>query len=147
VRAPEHLRACGRLRIFNSVTAARAAVETAEGHGEATSPEDGPRRFVFREETVATDVMFITRRELGAMLTLSPKTLEAWSREGYGPRPVKIGPRRIAYKLSTVTRWLRANGRYGQRSAPRPTRSRGGRRRPTRSTPCLPSAGFLRAAP
>jgi len=70
-----------------------------------------------------TRITFITRPDFAAMILRAPKTLETWARAGYGPRPVKLGVRRVAYRLTEVDRWLRENARRARQSARRPMRS------------------------
>ena len=42
------------------------------------------------------------------MLHVSPKTLERWRVEGFGPRFIRVG-RRPLYRLSDIEAWLDAN--------------------------------------
>jgi predicted DNA-binding transcriptional regulator AlpA len=44
----------------------------------------------------------LSRSEFCSMFNISVSTSERWARLGYGPRPIKIGPRRIGYRLSDV---------------------------------------------
>ena len=44
----------------------------------------------------------LSRSEFCSMFNISLSTSERWARLGYGPRPIKIGPRRIGYRLSDV---------------------------------------------
>ena len=48
----------------------------------------------------------LSRREVAEILLVSPKTLEAWARSEYGPRPLRIGRRRIAYRAGDIRDWL-----------------------------------------
>ena len=50
----------------------------------------------------------ITRAELCEFLTISPATSERWGREGFGPRAIKIGPRRVGYRLADVLAFITA---------------------------------------
>lgn len=37
---------------------------------------------------------------------LSPRTMERWRRSGYGPRFVRLGPRRVGYTEAAIVAWL-----------------------------------------
>jgi predicted DNA-binding transcriptional regulator AlpA len=56
----------------------------------------------------ATGSRLITRAEKCAMLNISPSTSERWGREGFGPRAIKIGPRRVGYRLADVLAFITA---------------------------------------
>lgn len=45
-----------------------------------------------------------TARFLGVAVT----TLERWAREGHGPRPIKIGPRRLGYRTRDLIAFIEA---------------------------------------
>lgn len=48
----------------------------------------------------------LSRRELAAMLTISEKTLARWASDGLGPKAIRIGPRRVAYRVGDLRDWL-----------------------------------------
>lgn len=48
----------------------------------------------------------ISRAELCDLAGVALSTAEAWSRAGIGPRPVKIGPRRVGYRMAEVRDFL-----------------------------------------
>jgi predicted DNA-binding transcriptional regulator AlpA len=56
---------------------------------------------------------FTDERALGDWLNLSPITLQAWRRQGKGPRFFKVG-RLVRYSVADVRAWLAANMRGGK---------------------------------
>jgi hypothetical protein len=52
----------------------------------------------------------LTRREAARYLGRSVKTLEAWSRQGIGPRAVKDGMGRALYELEDLDRFVVGEG-------------------------------------
>lgn len=48
----------------------------------------------------------ISRAELCSLAGVALSTAEAWSRLGIGPRPIKIGPRRVGYRMTEVRAFL-----------------------------------------
>jgi helix-turn-helix protein len=63
-----------------------------------------------------SDAVFLTTRQLGALILKSTITLEEWRREGRGPAYVKLGAgrgARILYRRSDVDAWLQAQTRGG----------------------------------
>ncbi len=51
---------------------------------------------------------FVTEREAAAFLGISVRTLQRWRTEpprGGAPQFYKFGRRRVAYRLSTLSRW------------------------------------------
>lgn len=48
----------------------------------------------------------LTSQEVGALLGLSPRTLEGWRRRGHGPRFVRLSGRRLGYRQADVERWI-----------------------------------------
>jgi len=51
-----------------------------------------------------------TRAELARELGITDRTLRRWDRLRIGPRKLKMGPRRIVYKVEDVRRWLDEGG-------------------------------------
>jgi predicted DNA-binding transcriptional regulator AlpA len=49
----------------------------------------------------------ISRREFCAFCGIGYSTSEVWARKGIGPRPVKLGLRRVGYRLSDVLAFTR----------------------------------------
>lgn len=49
-----------------------------------------------------TGKRLLSRAEFCAFFNISTSTGERWAREAYGPQPVKIGPRRVGYRLADV---------------------------------------------
>ena len=47
-----------------------------------------------------------TRRDAAQFLGVSLPTMERWDRAGYGPRPVKIGPRRVGYRTGDLVDFI-----------------------------------------
>jgi predicted DNA-binding transcriptional regulator AlpA len=47
-----------------------------------------------------------SRHETAEFLGVSVGTLERWDRQGYGPRPVKIGPRRVGYRTRDLIEFI-----------------------------------------
>ncbi len=55
---------------------------------------------------------FVTEREAAKFLSLSVRTMQRWRTEqptGGAPRFFKLGPKRVVYRLSGLSRW--AEGR------------------------------------
>lgn len=44
----------------------------------------------------------LTRTEAAEVLRVSDRTLERWDSLGSGPKPLRIGPRRVAYTVGSV---------------------------------------------
>jgi predicted DNA-binding transcriptional regulator AlpA len=51
------------------------------------------------------DIVF-TQEETSEKIKTSIPTLERWRRTGEGPRWVRLGARRVAYRLSDLEKWL-----------------------------------------
>jgi hypothetical protein len=49
----------------------------------------------------------LTEAEAGRILTASERTLEYWRARGIGPRSVKLGDRRIGYRLGELRAYVR----------------------------------------
>ena len=47
-----------------------------------------------------------SRLATAVFLGVSIPTLERWDRDGYGPRPVKIGPRRVGYRTGDLIAFI-----------------------------------------
>lgn len=45
---------------------------------------------------------YLSRHEFCEMFNISLGTAERWARIRHGPQPVKVGPRRIGYRLADV---------------------------------------------
>ncbi|MEX0686787.1 MAG: AlpA family phage regulatory protein [Balneolales bacterium] len=50
--------------------------------------------------------ILIKPRDLIKQLSIPSSTLYRWMDEGKFPRPIKIGPRRVAFKMKDVESWL-----------------------------------------
>jgi len=50
----------------------------------------------------------ITRKQLAKWLGVAVITLEIWASNGYGPPPIKLGPRMVRYDREVVNGWLRS---------------------------------------
>lgn len=48
----------------------------------------------------------MTRDEVAEAAGVHPRTLGVWARRGYGPRPVRLGPRTLRYRRADVETWL-----------------------------------------
>jgi hypothetical protein len=48
----------------------------------------------------------LTPRDVAGIVHMSPRTLEAWRSEGYGPKFLRINPRVIRYRRVDVENWL-----------------------------------------
>jgi len=62
------------------------------------------------------DEEYLTQRAVAARFHLSERTLERWRGTGDGPAFVRIGPRRIVYRLADVEAWAAART-YAHRAA------------------------------
>jgi len=58
-----------------------------------------------------TAPLFLTAAEAAALLRLSPITLSRWRIQGYGPRWIKMGPKRVAYAVDDLTAWTNTQRR------------------------------------
>lgn len=54
----------------------------------------------------ATGIRFLSRSEFCALLNISLSCSERWDRIGFGPKAVKIGPRRVGYLLADVRAFI-----------------------------------------
>ena len=55
-----------------------------------------------------TGSRLLTRAEFCSVLSISQPCAERWAQKGVGPRPVKIGPRRIGYRVADVLAFISA---------------------------------------
>jgi excisionase family DNA binding protein len=51
-------------------------------------------------------VELLSTTETARILRVHPATLATWRHEGRGPKFVKVGDRRVRYRLSDVETWL-----------------------------------------
>ena len=51
---------------------------------------------------------YMTEQQAGAMLTVSPRSLQRWRTSGHGPKFVKAGRRRVLYRVTDVEAFLLA---------------------------------------
>jgi predicted DNA-binding transcriptional regulator AlpA len=58
--------------------------------------------------TNAPPTEILLTREAAAHLRAAESTLEKWRIRGDGPPFIRIGPRKIAYRLSDLDAWLEA---------------------------------------
>ncbi len=50
-------------------------------------------------------ITHLTTNELAERLKVKPMTLYSWRRDGSGPPFIKIGSRKILYRIEDVERW------------------------------------------
>ena len=60
--------------------------------------------------------IFLTEQEFSERYNVPTRTAERWRRTGDGPPYVRLGPRRIAYRLSDCEAWAAART-YAHRAA------------------------------
>jgi predicted DNA-binding transcriptional regulator AlpA len=60
--------------------------------------------------------LFLTEREFSEQFKVPARTAQRWRSTGDGPPFVRLGPRRVAYRLSDVERWA-ASRTYASRAA------------------------------
>jgi hypothetical protein len=72
--------------------------------GDVIGSGDPQQLSLFPGQTDA-DVL-LTRAEAAAYLRRSVPTLESWSRQGFGPRMVRMGRRGVRYRLSDLRRYI-----------------------------------------
>ncbi len=60
--------------------------------------------------------VYLTEREFSVRFNIPMRTAERWRRSGDGPPYVRLGPRRIAYRLSDCEAWAAART-YPHRAA------------------------------
>jgi predicted DNA-binding transcriptional regulator AlpA len=51
------------------------------------------------------DEIFLTENEFSKRVNVPTRTLQRWRCTGGGPPFVRLGPRRIGYRLTDVERW------------------------------------------
>jgi predicted DNA-binding transcriptional regulator AlpA len=54
--------------------------------------------------------VLLTRPEAAQYLRKTVPTLERWSRDGVGPRPIKMGPRSVFYRLCDLRAFAAGGG-------------------------------------
>lgn len=86
-----------------------AALGAALVHSEAVLAD--AERLLNAKLRDATGRRLLSRREYCALLGISESTSERWHRDGFGPVPVKIGPRRVGYRLADVLAFITARQR------------------------------------
>jgi predicted DNA-binding transcriptional regulator AlpA len=59
----------------------------------------------------STAQLFLTAAEAAALLRVSAITLSRWRIQGYGPRWIKMGPKRVAYEMDDIIAWTNAQKR------------------------------------
>ena len=59
---------------------------------------------------------FLTEADVSDRLKVPSRTLQRWRGTGDGPPFVRLGPRRVAYRLSDVERWA-ASRTFASRAA------------------------------
>ena len=71
---------------------------------------DGPpgEDRAFWQDPAAAPVNHLSQRELAARWRISPRTLERWRAQKIGPPWLRLGARRVAYRLSDVLAFERA---------------------------------------
>jgi hypothetical protein len=60
-----------------------------------------------RSDLLIGEDRVLTEAEAGRILTASERTLEYWRARGIGPRCVKMGERRIGYRLGELREYIR----------------------------------------
>jgi predicted DNA-binding transcriptional regulator AlpA len=60
--------------------------------------------------------LFLTEREFSEQFKVPARTAQRWRSTGDGPPFVRLGPRRVAYRLSDVERWA-ASRTFASRAA------------------------------
>ena len=68
--------------------------------------------------------LYLTEREFSERYHLAPRTVQRWRTTGDGPAFVRIGPRRIIYRLSDCEAWAAART-YPHRGAEMAAQARG----------------------
>ena len=58
--------------------------------------------------SLLNDDLLLTPKQTAEILLISLRTLETHQSKGLAPRRIKIGPRRIAYRLADVREFIRA---------------------------------------
>lgn len=48
----------------------------------------------------------MTEKQTAANLNLSPRTLQRFREQGTGPKYLRLGARRIGYKITDIENWL-----------------------------------------
>ena len=66
---------------------------------------------------------FLTRDELAEVVGVHRRTLELWAARGFGPRPIRHGPKLIRYHRGEVQTWLREGDSPGGPAKPGRARS------------------------
>lgn len=53
-------------------------------------------------------VMFLSEPQAANLIGVTPRTLQSWRYSGVGPAFLRMGPRRIAYRMSDLEAWATA---------------------------------------
>jgi hypothetical protein len=69
------------------------------------------RQNQMRPTTSNAAQVFLTAPEAAAFLRLSPITLSRWRVQGYGPRWIKMGPKRVCYAMDDLRAFTDAQKR------------------------------------
>lgn len=75
----------------------------------ASEAENGPAMVSIDHALRMGPNTLLTRRETAHLLRTSCRSLERWASDGSGPRLVKIGPRRVGYRIEDVLEFLGAS--------------------------------------
>lgn len=63
-----------------------------------------------REDVAPEAPELLTAKEFGRRARVSERTVIRWRNAGVGPRPIRIGPRAIRYRVSEVDEFLGLRG-------------------------------------
>lgn len=48
----------------------------------------------------------INVKQYAELIGVSTDTIRRWGRQGFGPRPVRLGPRAVRYRSADVAAWI-----------------------------------------
>jgi prophage regulatory protein len=55
---------------------------------------------------IVRDERLLRRKEVERLTGLSRSSIYAWMKDGRFPRPVRLGPRAVAWRQSDITAWF-----------------------------------------
>ena|GEM_PF-2057344 len=68
------------------------------------------------ERVSVSEAIYLTERDFSARYHIAQRTAQRWRTTGEGPRWVRLGPRRVAYRVSDCEQWA-AERTFAHRAA------------------------------
>jgi hypothetical protein len=103
---------CDALRLGeNAIDGARRAGSSVEGIGGCAVDTNAPLDTSDNSRTNAANLpdgignVYLSERQFCDRYHVAPRTAQRWRVTGYGPPFVRLGPRKISYRLSDTEQW------------------------------------------